>query len=514
GSSAPATSAAASAAPAASTSGSASPAASSSGAAAGGRELRVIMGANQGTLDPFAVATEQEMLVTRNVYESLMRYKPNTSQLEGDLATSWSVSPDGLEYTFHLRPGVKWQKGYGAFTAADVKASYDYLLDPANKQPFRTVVNMIKSVSVVDPMTVMFTLNAPYVPFLQLMTDYRVGPIVNVKAIRAEGANWIWQPVGTGPYMLQSANPRVDATIVANPDYWGPPPAIKKIYMKTITDDNAAVAAMENKQFDLWDGRANDSTVVKHMASEGFVQTAVNRHVPLVLLMNLTVKPFDNLKVRQAIAYSVNRQQIIDLGLQGDAIPWYNPVPKGYIDVDPNVPHFDTDVNKAKALLSQAGYPNGVAVTLNVYQGPVQQPSNVLQEQLKQSGIKVTQQLLDQPTFIKDVFTNKNIDFALHCCQRQPDPDLILSDMFSAKNRGAIYISHIDLEPQLAQARQELDAQKRQQDYYKLETQIINDADMIPIAMTPSFLTSQPDLKGMPSSESIWGLDWTQYSFK
>ncbi|MGH2470709.1 MAG: ABC transporter substrate-binding protein, partial [Chloroflexota bacterium] len=241
---------------------------------------------------------------------------------------------------------------------------------------------------------------------------------------------------------------------------------------------------------------------------------AVNRHVPLVLLMNLTVKPFDNLKVRQAIAYSVNRQQIIDLGLQGDAIPWYNPVPKGYIDVDPNVPHFDTDVTKAKALLSQAGYPNGVAVTLNVYQGPVQQPSNVLQEQLKQSGIKVTQQLLDQPTFIKDVFTNKNIDFALHCCQRQPDPDLILSDMFSAKNRGAIYISHIDLEPQLAQARQELDAQKRQQDYYKLETQIINDADMIPIAMTPSFLTSQPDLKGMPSSESIWGLDWTQYSFK
>lgn len=473
------------------------------------------MDAKEGTLDPNATVNEAEMLVTRSVFDSLVAYKHDSNELTGDLATSWDISSDGLTYTFHLRQGVKWQKGYGDFTAQNVKDSFDRILNPDNHMAFRGLLSMLKEVQVVDPSTVKMILNTPDVPFLQLLTDYRVGPIVNVKAITDAGTDAAWKPVGTGPYMVDSDTPQQDVTLVANPDYWGAQPVIKKIYMKTITDENAAVAAMENHQFDMWDARPSDPAVVNKMLGEGFVQTVVDRSVPMVLLMNLTVPPFDKLEFRQAIAYAIDRQQIIDLsGLQGIATPWYNPVPEGYIDVNPDVPRYDHDVNKAKALLAQAGFPNGTTVTLNVYQGPPELPSQVLEQQLKDVGITAQPDLLDQPTFISRVVTNQNINFAIHCCLRPPDPDFILSDMFSAKYRGAIYISHIDLESQLAAAREEMDPAKRQKLYYDLETQIMTDVDMIPIAMTPGVMMNASSLQGMPKVEPIWGYDFRYFYFK
>jgi peptide/nickel transport system substrate-binding protein len=199
--------------------------------------------------------------------------------------------------------------------------------------------------------------------------------------------------------------------------------------------------------------------------------------------------------------------------MQGYARPWYSPVPEGFVGATTDVPHFDHDVNKAKQLLSDAGYPNGLDVTLNVYDTQKLR-SDVLSEQLKQSGIRVTEEVLDQPTFIGRVVQNQGINFALHCCVRQPDADIILSDMFSPKYRGAIYISHADLESDLAAARMELDPAKRQQMYVDLQKKIINDVDMIPIAMVNDTGIQVASLKGMPKVEALWGLDLTRLSFQ
>jgi ABC-type transport system substrate-binding protein len=91
---------------------------------------------NQGSLDPHFAATNQEMLVIRNIYNSLLKYKPDTTEIVGDLATSWETSPDGLTYTFKLRQDVEWQKGFGHFTASDVKGSFDRVRAPETKSPF------------------------------------------------------------------------------------------------------------------------------------------------------------------------------------------------------------------------------------------------------------------------------------------------------------------------------------------------------------------------------------------
>jgi peptide/nickel transport system substrate-binding protein len=173
----------------------------------------------------------------------------------------------------------------------------------------------------------------------------------------------------------------------------------------------------------------------------------------------------------------------------------------------------DHDVAKAKQLLSEAGYPNGLDVTLNVYDTQ-KLASDVLLEQLKAVGIRATEEALDQPTFIGRVIQNQGINFALHCCVRQPDADIILSDMFSPKLRGAIYVSHADLESDLATARKELDPAKRQQLYVDLQKRIINEVLMVPVAMINDRSMATGTLKGLPAVEALWGLDFTRLSFQ
>src|SRR5262249_14413998 len=112
--------------------------------------LSIVSATHQATLDPHFAITTQDLLFTRNIYNALVKFKPNSIEFEPDLATSWTISKDGLEYTFKLRRDVEWQKGYGKFTAADVKGSFDRLLDPNTKSPFAGSMRMLKQAAVID----------------------------------------------------------------------------------------------------------------------------------------------------------------------------------------------------------------------------------------------------------------------------------------------------------------------------------------------------------------------------
>jgi peptide/nickel transport system substrate-binding protein len=475
--------------------------------------LNIVFQANQGTLDPHFAATNQEMLVIRNVYNALLKYKPDSVELTGDLATSWDASADGLTYMFKLRQDVDWQKGFGHFTAADVKASFDRVKNPETRSPFAGSISMLKEVQVVDDYTVKMILSEPYAAFPHLLTNYRAGPIVNTKAVQQFGKDYDWNPVGTGPYQFESGVPKQEAIITANDKFFGGAPSIKRIVMRTVPDSNAQVLGLENGQYDMLFLAPDDPVVVKRLEDKGFVRSLYSRNLPSQLLMNVTVKPFDDLKVRQAIAHAIDRQQYIDLALPGVAKPWFSPVPDGYAYVASDLPRYDKDIARARSLLAEAGYPNGLDVTMNVYD--VQKlASEVLAEQLKQIGMRVTLEVLDQPTFIGRVVQNQGINFAVHCCVRQPDPDIILSDMFSPKFRGAIYISHADLEAQLATARKELDAKKREALYADLQKKIIQDVLEIPLAMVNDRSVHIASLKGLPKLEALWGFDMTRFTFQ
>jgi peptide/nickel transport system substrate-binding protein len=476
------------------------------------KDTLIVAGAvNQGTLDPHFAITTQEVLFTRNIHNALVKFKPNTIELEPDLATAWTVSKDGLEYTFKLRRDVEWQKGYGHFTAADVKASFDRLLDPATKSPFAGSLRMLKEAQVVDDYTVKLLLKEPYAGLLYLLTPYRAGPIVNARAAREKGAGFAWDPVGTGPYVFESRIPNREAVMRANEKYFGGAPPIKKVVFKTVTDVNAEVLGLENGEYDLIYTQIREQAVVDRLKRSGFKEALVRRNLPQVLMMNVTVKPFDSLKVRQAIAHAVDRQQLIDLAYSGVGEPWFSPIPKGYPYVTESVPRYDHDLPKARQLLAEAGYPQGLEVTMVNYDEN-KLGGEVLAEQLKPAGITVKLEVLDQPTWLGRLFRNQGIHFAIHCCVRQPDPDIWLSDAFTPTG-GALGITKYNLEADLIPARRELDPKKREQLYVEIQRKLMRDLPMIPLMMRPESMVHSSKLQGMPTLEPIWGLDATRLTF-
>src|SRR5712691_10828375 len=246
--------------------------------------LTVVFQANQGSLDGHFAATNQEMLVTRNIYSSLLKYKADTTELTGDLATSWDSTSDGLSYTFKLRQDVEWQKGFGHFTAADVKGSFDRLRAPETKSPFAGAISMLQEVQVIDDYTVKFILSQPYSAFPHLLTNYRDGPIVNVKAVQQFGKDYEWNPVGTGPYQFESAVPKQESIVTAFDKYYGGVAPIKRVVTRTIPDINAQVVGLENGQYDMMFVAPEDPAVVKRLTDKGFVRSKFSRDLPEVLL--------------------------------------------------------------------------------------------------------------------------------------------------------------------------------------------------------------------------------------
>jgi ABC-type transport system substrate-binding protein len=467
----------------------------------------------QSTLDPHFAATNIDTIFVRNIYSSLVRYKPDSTEIAPDLATSWEVSSDGLQYTFKLRQDVEWHKGYGKFTANDVKASFERLLSPETKSPFAGSMSMLSEVQVVDDSTAKLILKEPYAGFLHLLTTYRAGPIVNARAVKEFGAEFAWNPIGTGPYVFESRVPNREGVIVANENYFGGVPPIKKVIVKTIPDQNAQVLGLENGEFDMMYVSPEDPAVVQRLKGKGFVETVFSRNLPNVLHMNVTAKPWDDVRVRRAVAHSIDRQQFIELGRSGYGEPLLSPIPKGYFAHSEDVPRYERDIAKAKQLLAEAGYPNGVDVVMTNYDA-MKLPGEVIMEQIKEAGIRATAEVLDQPTFIGRVVRNEGINFTVHCCVRQPDPDIWLTDALTPKG-GAIYISrYTDLEKDLEVARKELDVKKREQLYLEIQRKVMTDLPIIPLVMQPERSMHPAKLKGLPMVEPLWGLDLPRLYFE
>ncbi len=228
--------------------------------------------------------------------------------------------------------------------------------------------------------------------------------------------------------------------------------------------------------------------------------------------LNARVKPWDDVRVRRAVAHAIDRQQYIELARGGYGEPLYSPIPKGYFGYSEDVPRYEHDIAKAKQLLAEAGYPNGLDVVMTNYDAN-KLPGEVIMEQIKQAGIRATAEVLDQPTFVGRVVKNEGINFTVHCCVRQPDPDIWLTDALTPKG-GAIYISRYDLESDLAVARKELDLKKREQLYLEIQRKIMTDLPIIPLIMQPERMIHSAKLQGMPTLEPLWGLDLTRLHFQ
>ncbi len=353
------------------------------------------------TLDPQAAQQADEFQVLYNVCEGLVSYDAKTLAPIPGLAESWKISDDGKVYTFTLRKGVKFSNGREV-TADDVVYSLTRLGNPTTGTSYTSLllnnvagfaemrakdskVTELSGVKAVDAGTVEIALTAPTASFLNQLA-LPGGMIVAKEAAEAEGFNE--KPVCTGPYTVQEWTRQSQLVLAANDSYWGGAPAIKTATLKVIPQQSQQVIEFEANGLDVaWVPEPDLSRIKGDETLSKELQT-----VPLNSIFHLRVNLKDpvlgNVKVRQALATAIDRQTIIDTVLQGQGAPAEGIIPPGLAAYDPSYKPYEYNIEKAKQLLSEAGYPNGVEITVRT--GQVETENRVLaaiQQQVADAGI-------------------------------------------------------------------------------------------------------------------------------
>ncbi|MFZ2102325.1 MAG: ABC transporter substrate-binding protein [Oricola sp.] len=359
-------------------------------------------------LDPTAgAAAAIDEIVYANVFEGLTRITSNGSVAPA-LAESWTLSDDGLVYTFKLHSGVKFHDGT-ALDAGDVVFSLDRARADDSTNAQKGLFAAIDKVEAVDDLTVKVTLKQPAGAFLWNMGW---GDAVIV-APESAGTNKE-SPVGTGPFKLDNWAKGSAITIVRNPDYWGDPVALDKATFRIIADPAAATAALLAGDVQAFPNFPAPEAVPQFQADSRFTVEIGTTEGETILSTNNGRKPFDDLKVRQAIAHAIDRQAIIDgamfgFGTQiGSHFAPHNPA---YVELVETYPY---DPEKAKELLAEAGYPNGFKATLKLPPPSyARRGGEIVAAQLREVGIDLEIIPVEWAQWLDQVFKQKDYDLTI-----------------------------------------------------------------------------------------------------
>ena len=328
--------------------------------AAAETHIRVAMQLEPPNLDPTSGAAQAiDSIVYSNIFEGLTRFMSDGSVVPG-LAESWEISGDGLTYTFKLHSGVTFHDGT-AMDAEDVKFSLDRARadDSANAQ--KALFSSIADVTVVDPLTVKLTLSAPNGALLFNLA-WGDAVIVSPDSI----ADIATKPIGTGAFMFSNwvQGDRID--IKRNPDYWGQHAEMETATFRFISDPTAAFAAMMAEDVDVFVGFPAPENLPQFEADPRFQVLVGNTEGETILAMNNAEAPFDKQVVRQAVAHAIDRQAIIDGAMYGIGTPigtHFAPHNPDYVDLTA-LSNYDPDLSRA--LLAEAGFPDGFTTTLKL----------------------------------------------------------------------------------------------------------------------------------------------------
>lgn len=373
-------------------------------------------------LDPTAgAAAAIDEVVYANVFEGLTRFGPDGAILPA-LAERWDVSGDGTVYTFHLRTGVSFHDG-SAFDAEDVRFTLDRAraADSANAQ--KALFAGITSVEVVDPATVKVTLASPdgAFPFKMAWGDA-------VMVAPETAADLATRPVGTGPFTFAEWVQGDHVTLQAYGGYWGEKPALQKATFRFISDPTAAFAAMMAGDVDAFPNFPAPETLPQLAADPRFKVIVGSTEGETILAMNNRKAPLDNVKVRQAVAHAINRQDIIDGAMFGYGTPigsHFAPHNPDYVDLT-GLSAFDPE--KSRALLAEAGASD---LTLRLALPPptyARRGGEIIAAQLAEVGIKTQISNLEWAQWLEQVFKGKDFDLTVISHTEPADIDIYARD--------------------------------------------------------------------------------------
>ncbi len=425
------------------------------------------------------------------VYDRLVGLDENGLPVP-ELAASWEADETAQKWTFKLREGVMFHDGK-PFTSADVAYTFEHIFDPELESPVASALDIVdaEALETPDDLTVVFNLKSGHADFPLLLVDYRA------RMIREGSLDTIEEnPIGTGPYKLERFDYDGTTVFVVNDDYWAGPPGLAVIEVIAMADSEARVQALLADQIDFIEELGpeqlamfeDDPNYVIREVPTGYWQNFV---------MNVTLPPFDDVLVRQAMKLVVDRQEIIDVVLQGHGSMAYDhPVWPG----DPYFLELDLpqDIEKAKELLDEAGYPDGLTVELYVsdidsFMIPI---AVVYKEQAAKAGINVEIKQVPADGFWDQVWMVEPF-CGSHWGQRPADQ--ILNEAFrcEASWNETFWCDEV-FEQLLDDARKELDLAKRTVLYQRAQQLLADEGGEIVFLFKNEIDVMNARVKGMP----------------
>lgn len=343
-----------------------------------------------------------------NIYEGLVRLD-RRGAIQPLLAESWTAAPDGLTYTFRLRDGVKFHDG-SAFDSAAVKFTFDRAMAADSTNSQKWIFAPIAGIDTPDARTVVIRVKEPTANFLYGLAwgdavIFTPGSVANNKT----------NPVGTGPYKFERWG-RGDRVELAKFDgYWNPGTAtLKRATFRFIADAQAQVNALRAGDVDALPNLAAPEAVEPFKADRRFTVVNGATEGETILAINNQKAPFNDLRVRQALAHAIDRTTIIAGAMSGFGTPigtHFSPVHPAYVDLTGTYP---PDIAKAKQLLAAAGHPNGFTATLRLPPPPYARRSGeIIAAQLAQIGVRVSIEPIEFAQWLEQVFRGKNFDLTI-----------------------------------------------------------------------------------------------------
>ena len=351
-------------------------------AAAEGGEGTLVWGmpAETDILDPHATGGWLTYDVTYQIFESFAKEDltdPNaaTPELIPALATSWEISEDGLEYTFYLREGVKFHDGT-PFDAAVAKFNFDRFWNESSphfyaksKAFVAAYTRWIENVEVIDDMTIKVTLNAPNYEWIRSgLQSYGQPLMISPTAVETFGNEGVaLNPIGTGPFKFVEREQGVKTVIERNPDYWGRKAKLDRVIFRPLEDPATRINALRTGEIDMTNTPPWDD--IQDLVDEGFHLT-INENVPFIWFIHLNNRHpiLQDVRVRRAMNMAVDRESLVREIFAGTGRAEYGMLSPGTVAYDPNFSSYDYDPEGAKALLAEAGYPEGFELQFDTFQ--------------------------------------------------------------------------------------------------------------------------------------------------
>jgi peptide/nickel transport system substrate-binding protein len=359
-------------------------------------------------LDPTAgAAAAIDEVVYANVFEGLTRIGPD-GRVAPALAESWEVAPDGLSWVFHLRPGVTFHDGV-AMTGEDVAFSLDRAMAEDSVNAQKQLFDGINEVIAIDDVTVEIGLDAPKG---DLLFNLAWGDAVIVSPATADTNKTT--PVGTGPFKFANWVQGDRVELVKNQDYWGEPAKLDKVTFKFISDPTAAFAAMMAGDVDAFPVFPAPENLAQFEADPRFSVIVGTTEGETILAMNNARPPFDDIRVRHAVAKAIDRKAIVEGAMFGYGTPigsHFAPHHPAYVDLTGRNAY---DPAAARALLAEAGHPDGFKTTLALPPPPyARRGGEIVQAQLRAVGIDAEIVNMEWAQWLEQVFTNKDFGMTI-----------------------------------------------------------------------------------------------------